>query len=643
MVLGPRHRGAVPYPRVAEEITTELDELQRFDGGPLRACYRRARWTKPDLAGDVPVGLSIDEWGRVERVTTDAAAIDSDLGACLSRVLTGTSVGSYTPRRTFLTVVFRLLPSGQTRPKWRPARPALRPRAATGQRVCVEQPAVLPLDRLDEPAAIVVVDDFSKEQDQEERRERYRADKKAWIAGGRRGPEPKMVPDVIPCYARLRGKPNRPDVAASVSFQRGDFEACYAEAVARGHSAGGEVELVAFVNRAGQFEAPRPRSSTTGDGRLDRCLGDALAHAHVATGLGGIFEVHVPLRLSPAAGAVASVATDAEETAGDALDRGDGETAWDRYRNALAATPAPRRCALTVGLLQAALTAAPWQEDERVSAAVEEVREAMHAAPKSEVATCQKQALPILTAWVARPFDLGGATRRPAIERRAAARIQRLLSFEPALPGSGLLRLLRGEALIRSSRWLEAADGFLAAAGARDLPAGWTEEAADYAVWAYARALFEPQLPDQLESSLRLGPTPEVRARHPDIDSRLRAALALRHPKAGQADLPWEHGFNYGHRASTAERLAALASVPADPLITAMEARDARTFLRSLRIAGRADLVCQEARRLLVAARSGADADRARLQGFLQSCRPGRDGDAPLPPERASARSGDGP
>ncbi len=631
VVLGPRHRGAVSYPRVAEEITTELDELQRFDGGPLRACYRWARWTQPDLAGDVPMGLSIDEWGRIDRVTADAPAVGSDLSACLSRTLTGMSVGSYTPRRTFLTVVFRLLPSGQTRPKRRPARPALRPRAATGQRVCVEQPAVLPIDRLDESTAIVVVDDFSEEQDQEERRERYRAEKRAWIAGGRRGPEPKMVPDVIPCYARVRGKPNRPDVAASISFQRGDFEACYAEATARGHGGASEVALVAFVNRAGQFERTRAQSSTTGEAKLDSCLADALAHAHVATGLGGIFEVHVPLRLSPAAHGVASVATDAEEMAGDALDQGDGQTAWGRYRNALAATPAPRRCAVTVGLLQAALTAAPWQEDERVSAAVEELREAMRAVPQSEVATCQKLALPILTPWVARPFDLGGATRRPAIDVRAAARMQRLLSFEPPLPVSGLLRVLRSEALLRSSRWLEAADGFLAAAGARDLPADWTEEAADSAAWAYARAMFEPQPLGQLESSLRLGPTPELRARHPDIDGRLRAALALRHPKDGQADLPWEHGFNRGHRASTTERLARLAAVPADPVVTAMEPRNARIFLRSLRIAGRTDLVCREARRLLVATRSGTDADRARLQGFLQSCRPGRDGDAPPP------------
>jgi hypothetical protein len=631
VVLGPRHRGAVPYPRVAEEITTELDELQRIDGGPLRACYRWARWAKPELAGDMSVDLSVDEWGRVDRVTADAAGIDGDLSGCLSRVLTGMRVGSYTPRQTLLTVKLRLHPSGQTRPKQRPARPAVRPRAAAGHRVCVEQPAKLPIDRLDEPAAIVVVDDFSKEQDQQERRQRYRAEKKAWIAGGRRGPEPKIVPDVIPCYARVRGKPNRPDVAASVSFQRGDFEACYAEATARGHGAGGEVALVAFVNRAGQFEAPRAQSSTTGDAKLDRCLADALAHAHVATGLGGIFEVHVPLRLSPAASGVASVATDAEQMAGDALDRGDGPTGWDRYREALAATPAPRRCAVTVGLLQAALTATPWQEDERVSAAVEEVREAMHAAPKSELATCQKLALPILGLWVARPFDLGGATHRPEIGMRAAARMQRLLSFEPPLPVSGLLRLLRGEALIRSSRWLEAADGFLAAAGARDLPAGWAEEAADSATWAYARALAEPQLPEQLDSSLRLGPAPEVRGRHPDIDSRLRAALVLRHPKGGKAQLPWEHGFNRGHRASTTDRLAALAAVPADPVITAMEPRDARILLRSLRIAGRADLVCQEARRLTVAVRIGSDADRARLQGFLQSCHPGRDGDASSP------------
>ena len=180
MVVGPRHRGAIPYPRVAEGITTELDELQQFDGGPLRDCYRWARWARPELAGDLSVGLSVDEWGRIDRVTADSAATEGDLGACLSRVLTGMRVGSYTPRRTLLTVKLRLNPSGQMRPEQRPARPASRPPAAAGHRVCVEQPAALPIDRLDEPAPIVVVDDFSKEQDQQEKRKAYRALKKAW-------------------------------------------------------------------------------------------------------------------------------------------------------------------------------------------------------------------------------------------------------------------------------------------------------------------------------------------------------------------------------------------------------------------------------------------------------------------------------
>jgi hypothetical protein len=620
VVVGPRHRGAVAYPRVAEEITTELDELQRLDGGPLRACYRWARWTQPGLTGDVALDLSIDEWGRVDHATA-ATATHSDLAACLSQVLTGMRLGSYTPRCTLLTVTFRLRPSGQARPRRRPPHPAAPARAHAGEPVCVEQPAVLPIDRLEEPAAIVVVDDFDKQQDRDEQREKYRAEKKAWIAAGRRGPEPKMEPDVIPCYARVRGKPNRPDVAASVSFQRGDFEACYAEAASRGHNAGGDVALVAFVNRAGQFEAPRSRSSTTGDKTLDRCLARALAHAHVTTGLGGIFEVHVPLHLSPAEGAATSPPADIEEAAGDALDRGDGETAWARYRDLLAATPAPRRCAVTVGLLQAALTTAPWQEDQRVSAAVDELRQAIHAAPRSEVAPCQKLALPLLTAWVARPFDLGGATRRPAIEVRAAARMQRLLSFEPPLPVSGVVRFLRAEALLRASRWLASADAFLATARAKDLPAEWTWEAADSAAWAYARALFDPQLPEQLDASLRLGPSPELRAQHPDIDSRLREALALRPPNAG-TQLPWEQGFNRGHRASTTERVAALTAVPADPVVTALEPRDARILLRSLRIAGRTDLVCQEARHLLTA-RPGTEADRARLQPFLQACRAG--------------------
>ena len=623
VVTGPRHRGAVSYARVAEQIVDELNESQIFHGGPFNACYRWARWAKPDLAGDLTMGIQVDEWGRIARAVAPADPIDRDLATCFADALAGMRVAQYTPRRTTMSITFRVAQSGQARLKQRPAPPARLKPATGGQHVCVEQPAVLPTDVVAGPAPVVVVDNFSKDQDDQEKHEKYRAEMKAWIAGGRSGPAPVNVPDVIPCYARLRGKPNRPDVAAAVSFQRGDFQACYAEATARGHGAGGEVALVALVNRAGQFEDARVRTSTTRDAQLDRCLAGPLAHTHVATGLGGIFEVRVLLRLAPAAGGGARFGGDDEETAGDAVDDLDANVAYDRARGALARAPAGRRCAVATVALQAALTAAPWQDDERVSAAVDGVRAAMRAAPGPTLATCQKLASPLLAAWAARPFELGQATHRPDILAVAADRMQRLLAFEPALPNAGLLRVLRGEALVFGSRWLEAGDQLLAAARDGGIPEAWAADAADGAAWAYARGLIGPQHPDHVIEALHAGPPPEALARHPEVATRLQAALALRKPELEDPKFPWLVGHYRSRHASTTERIAALKGLLPDPPITALQARDAWTYLRSLRIARLPDLVCHEARRLFAASVAKTEGDRRRLKAFVDACRLG--------------------
>ena len=624
IVRGPRQRGAVSYRRVAREIAGELDELQADDGGPLRDCFRWTRWAKPDLAGDVAMRLRVDEWGRVAGTTVvDTPAGGADAGACLARVLDGMVVGFYTPRRTDIEITFRLTPSGQGLPKRRPARPVPRARVTGRGPVCVQQPAVLPVDHIEGrnggPRAIVVVDDFSKQQDDEERHARYEAALKAWNKNGRRGPAPVKVPDVIGCRTRMRGAPVRADVEAAVAFQRGDFEACYAEAAARGHAAGGDVTLVAFVNRAGQFGMARVRESTTRDPVLDHCLAGALERAHVATGLGGTFGIDLLLHLAPAA-ARAPATGDAEELAGDAVDEGDGALALDRYRASQAAAPPARRCAVAAGLLQAALTVAPWQEDDRVSAAVDGVREAMRATPRATLATCQKLALPLLAAWVARPFQLGRATHRTDVLSLATDRMQRLLAFDPPLPNAGLLRLLRAEALLISSLWLEAADQFLAAARDGGLPAAWAAEAADSAAWAYARGLIGPGTFRQILDRLRAGPAPEALAREPEIARRLQAALALRKPGPLDPKLPWEVGFNRGSRASTTDRIEALKGLLPDPPVTALQAPDAWTYLRSLRIAGLPDLVCPEVRRLSAASVARTEADRRRLRAFMDAC-----------------------
>jgi hypothetical protein len=148
-------------------------------------------------------------------------------------------------------------------------------------------------------------------------------------------------------------------------------------------------------------------------------------------------QVHLSVRLAPGY-APLPFTRDDEDFAGDAVDNGDDEAATELYRTAFASAAAPRRCAIAVGVLQAALTSAPWQGDDRVSAAVDGVGEALRAAPQSARATCRKMVMPLLAAWAARPFELARATRRPGLMAPAAERMRRL-HFNPCpAPSDGV-------------------------------------------------------------------------------------------------------------------------------------------------------------------------------------------------------------
>src|SRR5262245_13734497 len=101
VVRGPRHRGAIPYPRAPEEIGDELSWTIWFGEGPLRACYRWARWAKPDLAGDVTLTILVDEWGRLTSITPAATPPGGEeVAACFAQTLAGMQLGHYDPRRT---------------------------------------------------------------------------------------------------------------------------------------------------------------------------------------------------------------------------------------------------------------------------------------------------------------------------------------------------------------------------------------------------------------------------------------------------------------------------------------------------------------------------------------------------------------
>ena len=216
---GPRHRGPIPYPRPPAEVGYELSWLEwlskgrvlpgRLTEGPLRGCYRWARWAAPELAGDVTLDVVVDEWGRLAEVTPRAAPTGGDdAAACLAQVLKGMNFGLYTPRRTEQQLTLRLRRSGQALPRERPAHPPATWRSPKRAEppVCVERPSVLPVDHQTGPPPVVVVDDFSEEQKEAEKLEAFRAAMKAWIASGKRGPKPKRAPNVISCLARSAGK-----------------------------------------------------------------------------------------------------------------------------------------------------------------------------------------------------------------------------------------------------------------------------------------------------------------------------------------------------------------------------------------------------------------------------------------------------
>ena len=110
-------------------------------------------------------------------------------------MLGAVSLNLYTPRVTDVAFALHLSPSGQGRP--RRAGRAAPPGGARDGRIGGGAVSLGRESRTLCGFDDVQVDDFSKEQFRQERREQVRREHRAWVRGGKAGPEPVIEPDVI--------------------------------------------------------------------------------------------------------------------------------------------------------------------------------------------------------------------------------------------------------------------------------------------------------------------------------------------------------------------------------------------------------------------------------------------------------------
>lgn len=299
----------------------------------LTACYRWARYQRPELAGDVALALAVDVWGVVtDLAVTPRMAGGDALAGCVQDSLRGLALPqSITPRRTRADLVIRFSPSGQRRPARRPARPPAPSAEAARPDACLRRPADVPEDQLPSRVPVLELSDFSQAQAQADARAAHRR----WVRGGRRGRQPSVPPTVTIGQSIAHGAPLAPhQLRERVGFQLGALRQCYGAAIAAAPGVQGKLGFVLEVDAAGTVRAVTRGGGSIGGEDLVACLQHALAELWfepVRTEPPAELRVRVNFVLAPPAGApisplpaVASIGT-VETWINEALARGDGD------------------------------------------------------------------------------------------------------------------------------------------------------------------------------------------------------------------------------------------------------------------------------------------------------------------------------
>jgi hypothetical protein len=362
-------------------------------------------------------------------------------------------VGLYTPRVTDVTFFLRLAPSGQGRPARAPARPR-RPARETVDppRRCAADVAPM-MDVLE--VEELKVDDFSEEQAHQERREKVRRDHREWIRGGKVGPEPVDVPDVIAGCANVRGAFTPAALSRALAANARAYGACFAAADQQPNGqAPTRVEVAVEVRGDGRFCSAHVGGQV--DGRLARCLEAAVDHVWLPAALGGR-PIHAIVPLVRATAAPAAPA------------------------------PASPGCPQKVAELQRRLDGSPWLIDRDLFALADaigaETARAPHTADRDG---CWQRTRNLVAGAVIELHKNAHVLANRDLWQTAMTGYDWLLAQRPPLPDDVALRFYRAEALWMVRRWTDAARAY-ADVRERDPQGRFAKDAAYAAVlaWTY--------------------------------------------------------------------------------------------------------------------------------------------------------------
>lgn len=422
------------WPRPPGEVAGLVD----LEG--LRACYRWARFSHPELDGDVTVELEVDSHGVVTPSVEVPDQRWRELGDCVGDVLRATRASAGVAAPALMAVPLRFTPTDQAPPADRPARPA--PAPAPPPTGCVPISAAR-ATRLAAPARVVV--------------EAFDPTLEEARASGRHARVPSVKLGVPVRSFELTTAQIR-DV---LGYQRGGFGACLARARADGLPDGVVVELRSTIEADGTVTGTQARM--LGDHELpagtaaERCLAAALEALWFPPS-DWPTRIIVPLVQAPPPPApplpVLPARAPLEDVVAGAVaaaDAGEHDLAARRYGALIAQVKAdPRACAWRTARVASLRAREPWVGDAELAAVAE-----LAATPvRPRDAACISDAADLLLGIATGPHALGVALGQPSLTGLAADRYALLAPLRPHL---GQLAYFHAEALQALGRFDEAA------------------------------------------------------------------------------------------------------------------------------------------------------------------------------------------
>jgi hypothetical protein len=429
MALSPVRRGprTRDRPRVGiGRMTHDLRALFAARSDEVINCWKFAS-SRGARATSLEVGVTIDPLGNTSdlRVTSQRAQDDA-LIACVTESLTGASYTGTATRAIRLGATLDFTLADQ--PAWPRLWPKVAHRAHADERagsVCtpvIDDGATTQV-RLPRP---LVVSDFDPSRTPPP------------PPGSRRA----VVPEVRIGCTMVTVEADKRTIRTAVMSNYGAFQTCYADAFARDPALAGEVRLQTNFRRGGAASNPRVTSGA-GDPQLHSCLVAAMQELWIAPGPSedGGLEVNLTFTLSPPPTPLAPT-TDPVTM----LAAGDPEgalAAWTAILNRPHAHSTD--CSARAGVVNAIAALAPWLDDPRMRAAIQDLADAAALLPADAAKTCVAAVAQVIAGLT----RLRGQPRfGPALTHEALERYTTALPLAPFLDDGALLRWFYADALL---------------------------------------------------------------------------------------------------------------------------------------------------------------------------------------------------